>query len=532
MSEQSTSTAPATSAASKFASAVTGIYGLSGSGKSAQEDEAAIYAWERFRRITLMYVSDLGGWGSRRLSLIKRGIVRVWYMRNHLDPFATMELASLGYWPKVLDDPETGLAAPDVVLVAPTQLRWTLVCKHGHEVVTVKSEAETMLVNQPCQDCGAPTSAATCLRIDKVVVQSPGFKHVGHWGFDSFTQMNDWGLDDLARQGAGMEDGALKSALGLKSGQFTFGTGSMAHVGFLMARTNKWIANIRSIPGQVIPATLTFGVESGRGDDESGGIPIFGPKIAGHKRTSTVPGWVGNLLHASRDIGSDGAMHFRLWFTSHYDPGDPRGIPYLAKPRGTLLGMPNEGYLEDPADTAQQFSQCSIRRFYELLDQQLAMIEASDAERFPDAPGIAGFADDQEEAVVSTQAITQATIAASPVGSISGPTTMALPQEKVGRVVRRGAAAARGRSGVARPPVASVAIPVAATVQTAPAVMTMPAPAEPIAAQLEASLAARAQEVAVVPTVVASPPPTITAPHSPQAAPTRILRRTPRPTAT
>lgn len=414
------------------ATGVCGIYGISGVGKTSLAVTAAEAAWEEHRAITRWYASDLGGWGNKLLSLIRLGIVQLWYLRNHNDPFATMEDASRGYWPETISDPETGLAAPDVRLIAPERVSWQVICQNGHVAVTCPQVEQVALVNMQCPTCAVVVNATTAARVDKVRVRSKGFKNVGHYVYDSMTQLNEFGLQSLKDASANGSIGdVLGSANALESGGYKFGTSSRAQFGFVQDRTPVWIGNIRSIPGQVIPPTMTFGVEMSKGDDESGGNPVYGPKIAGNARTSSVPGWLGNCLHATREQNAEGEMRHRLWFVNHIDPRDPRAIPYMAKHRGVPFGMPREGYLEDDGIAENAWKVCSLRVFYRLLAEQAAKLLEADAARYQDAPAFQKLdEDDQQEQVVGvvstagTEVVAQTEIANAPRGG--------------GRVLRRG----------------------------------------------------------------------------------------------
>lgn len=367
--------------------AITLLYGISGSGKSRQIDEAAEYMWETHQKITRVYVSDLGGWGTKRLSLIKLGIVQVWYFVNHVEPWATAELASLGYWPASFLNAETGLAAAEVALVGPRQIRWELLCPNGHSVAVFDTEATLAQASLSCSICQTMTTSANALSIQKHVIRSEGFANVGLYCYDSLTQLNESGLEIAAERGAGMQEGeALRSPAALREGVFTFGLNAKTHYGFLQQRSRGWIRNIRTIPDQVEKAIVTCGVETGKGDDESGGIPIYGPKIAGNARTSFVPGWAGNCLHATKETLPNGEARHRIWLVNHTDPRDPRAIPYLAKHRGEPIDMPQ--YLEDAPDQPP-FTTCSMKTFYRLEKTQLAAVLARDIAKFPNAPGLA-----------------------------------------------------------------------------------------------------------------------------------------------
>ena len=409
--------ARAVTAIANQANAALGLVGITGAGKTSLATTAIEEGWETYHKVTLFYASDLGGWGSKLLSLIRLGICRVWYIRSHRFPFETMELASRGYWPVRMLDYETGMADPGVELIAPRLERFTLICPHGHAVATYPTHAAVTAAQAACPTCGQITTALNAARIDKSIVRPGFFKDVGHRVYDSMTQMCEWGQSELREKSAkgelpaGSSGGAaLGAADALREGSMAFGTGSKAQYGFMQDRVPVWISNIRNIPDQILPPVLTFGVERSKGDDESGGIPIMGPKISGNARTSSVPGWLGNCLYVAKEPGNPVeydahgnviAKH-RLWLTNHVDPRDPSATPIVAKHRGEPLGMPD--YLEDPGDPDKAWTVCSLRVFYKLLRDQAERIEARDKAKYADAPGIDVMADADafEEEVLQT----------------------------------------------------------------------------------------------------------------------------------
>lgn len=378
-----------------WANAVTGIYGISGSGKSSLADTAAEHCFADYGKISLCYAADLGGFGNKRLVLIRRGIMRVYDPRNHINPFETMELISRGAFPVTLIDPERGFAAPDVPLILPHRVVHTVYCPQGHVAAQFDNERTMQITQTACPSCGVVTGLANCQRVEKAIVRHRMFKDVGLRIYDSMTALNEWGMSDLQDQSAkgtlpagGGGGSLLGAADALRSGQFVFGSSSVGQYGFLQNRTYGWLANIRSIPDQVLPAIATFMVEESKGTDESGGERLLGPKIAGNARTAAMGGWLGNLTHASKEPASsdlNAPMVHRLWLTNHIDPRDPRRIPYIAKHRGTPLGMPE--FLED-VPGAQPWSRCSMAVFFMLLRRQLELLEAESVSQHPNTPGM------------------------------------------------------------------------------------------------------------------------------------------------
>lgn len=73
---------------------------------------------------------------------------------------------------------------------------------------------------------------------------------------------------------------------------------------------------------------------TGRGEDKRTGASVYGPKLAGDKRTYEVPSWFMDTYHLSDQIieGADGKKRESkvAWFKQHRDD---LGTPYLCKPR-------------------------------------------------------------------------------------------------------------------------------------------------------------------------------------------------------
>ena len=496
-----------------FANAVTGIYGISGSGKTSLAVTAIEFGWENFGAISLVYAMDLGGFGNKLLSLVRLGIARVWDPRNHVNSFETMELISLGGWPETIDDPETGKADPKVRIILPRRIVTTLSCPQRHAVArfdlaNVHDAAAFDVASIPCPTCGVVTGTLNGLTSAQIM-RHKLFRNVGHRVFDSMTEMCDWGSLRLTKMSAdgllptGKEGGSLLgSADALREGSIVYGSGSMAQVGFMQNRSYQWIANIRSIPDQIMPATCTFAVEQGKADDDSGGVPILGPQIAGNARTAKVPRWVGNCLHASREPDIVGNMRYRLWLTSHLDSRDPRRIPYLAKHRGIPFEMPE--FLEDPWDDdkakrdALAWSQCSLKVFYTKLVDQLVKLEAADRLRYPNAPALQAASAGEDDVMGDVTAPTMLAPAGVHVAVAGGQTMSAR------RGLRVPGATVAPSPGP--PPVAIVTHTIAAppVAQVAPVAQATPAPGGGIPAGLVvapiASSAGTADPSAIPPT--------------------------------
>lgn len=385
------------------ANAATGVYGVSGCGKTSLTATAIEYGWETYHRIGRVYAADLGGYGNKLIKLAKLGIAQVWNLRNHIEPFETMELASLGYWPEKVLDPITGYADPYVRLVPPEVRRWIVHCPNDHPFPPVTTKRLLDSFQQVCPTCRQMTTLQNWARVEEIVAVPAGFKHVGLYCYDSGSSMQDWAMEDLAGKAAREDISTLsgdKNALrGINakvvSGGMTFGTNSMQHYGFAQLRMQSWIANSRRIPRQVVPPVWTFLEE--RGKDEGGIMTIFGPKISGSARTSDVPSWLGNCLYAARELNPSGVMVHRL-YTSTHSKINEGNIPHLAKHRGEPGAV--DAILED--DPTHPFEKCSLKYFFVQLEASLQKSLTVAVEQYPDAPALQPFTDDQDETVVST----------------------------------------------------------------------------------------------------------------------------------
>lgn len=545
-----------------LANSVTGVYGLSGSGKSSILDTAIEYAFDNFGAQSLVYTADLGGYGTRRLALVRKRIAFCWDPRNHLNPMETMEAASKGAFPAYLlpggpatqDERDRGWAPPDCELVYPIRERWTRVCASGH-VEGHYYEAAQLAAAVQLRGVACPTCQGM-LNVQHARVKHPAFKNIGHRGYDSMTAMNEWGFSDLGQMSAkGLlpkvgEKGStlLGGADALVQGTMRWSGGSQQQVGFMQNRSHDWIANIKAIEGHVIPPTMTFLVEMSKGDDESGGMRVLGPKIQGNARTSSVPGWLGNCLHAVREPQQPGnaasPMVYRLWLKMHVDPLDARNVPYLAKTRGTPVGLPD--YLEDELDPAKAWHRVNLGHLYNLLADQVAGEEARLEEKYAaKLAALQAVATEEEVVTLVAGASAQSPSAAMATAAAAAGGPAPVPAAAPARPARRIAGAAPAVAVAPVPVTAAPAPPtpvgvllVGPTTIETPAVNTAGSPAAAPGAQGTGSTPAPPPPVAVAgggappPAPVAparsasgrrppvAPPPVVAAPQAPAAAQT------------
>lgn len=512
------------------ANAATCIYGDSGSGKSDQIAEVVEYGWERYHRLSRVVTADLGGFGNKLLRLIRLGIAQVWNPTNHIEPMETMEDASFGAWPEKIDDPYTGYAQPDVRLVMPQETRWTVFCQAGHPVKTVRSKTLLNGFSIQCPTCKTVTTMNNWSKVTEASYRAPGAKHVGLYMFDSGTSLQDWAMQDMAFRAARGEIGGEGSALGkdakIISGKYTFGSNNRAHYGFAQNRIHSWVKNSRTIPGQVVPPIWTF-LEL-RSTDDARGVPIFGPKIAGSAKTADIPSWMGNCVHASKEENDKGRMVFRLWLTTHIDPGST--IPHLAKTRAEPGTLPN--YLEDD-EKEEPYTRCSMKYFFYQLEEALKVGQRIDAEKYADAPVFVPFPESEEEILSSKD------LSGSETGIKAGggarPAMAPAPVARPAAAVARPAAAPAAAVAPVTAGASAPAKPVAPVTAGSPVVMgSVAAPAAPAKATAPAKVAAPAAPVAAArpaqPTLPAPPAAVATAAPKP-AQPAASVQQAAKPVA-
>lgn len=462
------------------ANAATGIWGDSGAGKSIQCATAVEYNYRRYGRISRYYSADPGGFGNKLLRLIRLGICQVWNPTNHIEPFETMEDASLGYWPEKIDDPNTGYAQPDVRLIAPQTTTFAVMCTQGHVVRAVPSKALLHNFSQQCPTCkGGVITPQNWGGVEEITKRAPGVAHVGLYVYDSGTSLQDWAMQDMASRAARGEVGGEGSALGregkIVSGRYVFGANNRAHYGFAQNRMQSWIKNSRTIPGQVLPSIWTF--LALRSTDDGKGVPIYGPKIAGNAKTGDVPSWLGNCLEATKEENDKGKLKYRLWLTTHTDKGSI--VSHLAKTRAEPGTMPD--FLEDTDAAGQdlpEFTICSMGYFFGQLEHALDAATRQDAVDFPDAPAFKPLVLNDDD-VVSKKSLSGSDLTGRP----GGPPRPSMARPSVAGQPKPAAAQGAGAAGVSSPgltPAAPATGPIASP-PASPAQPAQPSKPRPVA---------------------------------------------------
>lgn len=388
---------------SSWSNSATLIVGDTGSGKSELLRTAAEYCYETYGMITRLYAGDPGGFGTETQALMRLGIVQAWRMRNHVEPFETCELASMGYWPETVD-PLTGYAEPNVRLIPPTITQYLVLCPHGHQAQPPVLKQRAISPQVVCPTCRDVVNANNWT-IHTRTLRSPGFRLVGLFGYEGLSAWSSWVMDDMAARAGRDELGGERGAIDkIVSGELVLGSNNRAHYGFAQNRAQAWVINSTKIPGAVMPPIWTA-LEL-RASDE-GGLPIYGPKIAGKARTDEVPSWFGNCLNAETTKDDRGQEIHRLWLVTHRYQHEGN-IPHLAKHRSDPQLMPQ--YLEDlviPGSNPpvrQPFSGFSLKTFFTLLAAAISQSVQRQAAKYPGAPaftgGLALDAEEQEAAAL------------------------------------------------------------------------------------------------------------------------------------
>jgi len=196
--------------------------GINVTGKSSLLATYADYVWQKYRKITLLYVSDGGGFGDSVEALIQRGIIWVWKLKTRGNPFETCAKASRGWWPRKMINPATGESSPSCSLAEPVKSSYTLFCPKGH-VIHTKTMVKA-LGSTACPTCGVQTS----IKNGSVTIESrttSGFEQVGARCYDGLTSMQFWIMLELAKRVGTGELAGEKTALGgqIFDGEDTFG---------------------------------------------------------------------------------------------------------------------------------------------------------------------------------------------------------------------------------------------------------------------------------------------------------------------
>ena len=353
------------------------VFGDTGTGKSSLIATYADYVWKRYKKYTLLYTTDGGGYPANVEALIRRGVIWVFKMRTRGQAFETIARASQGWWPEKIKSTQTGEVDPGCKLLPPVVTLYTLSCPNGH-LVKQASDRRGFSSMIQCQECKTNTTMKNGI-VKSESVRTPGLENIGGACFDGLSSMQAWIMTDLGQRTAHGELKGEETALGGKivSGDMTFGGSNRSHYGQAQLRAEDWILDSTAIPDLSV-APLWTALEQ-RANDRDTKLPVYGPKISGSARTSDVPSWVGNCLCTRIAINEHGKKEWRMYLSEFREDDN---VPHLCKTRAMPGVMPE--YLTDSGD----FSQFNMGHLFDLLDAALEKTMKDAEDEYADAPGL------------------------------------------------------------------------------------------------------------------------------------------------
>jgi len=362
------------------------LVGGSGSGKSSLIATYADWVWNNFRKITLLYSCDGGGYPDAVLVRVRKGIIWVWRMPTRAHPFETFDRATKGWWPEKINNPETGETDPSCRLVEPFTTIYTLRCPNGH-VVKTSTDRKQAILRKECQQCKEEGKQVLVDQKNGQLAlatnRTPGFEQIGGVAFDGLTSMQGDIMMDLSNRSATGNLGGAESALGGKiiDNEFRCGGNNQSHYNFAQLRAAEWIIKSTTIPGLVAPPIWT--ALERQADDTITNLPVYGPQVAGKALTSAVPQWFGDCLGTQIHIDDKGMREYRLHL-KEYRLQD--NIPHLCKTRALPEYVTDDYLSDDPSTTP--FVKFNLGHYFSIVSDALQKaIEKADND-IPDAPGM------------------------------------------------------------------------------------------------------------------------------------------------
>jgi hypothetical protein len=367
------------------------VVGDSGSGKSSLLATLAEWLWEKYKKVSLLYSTDGGGFPTKMDALIRAGIVRAWKLRTRGEAFETCSRACQGYWPLQFTNPLAGEVPYGVSLIPSSRTTFILHCGKCNATIDVQRNRRAFKNLYECK-CGNRVTLRNAIVEDKTET-STFFEEVGGCFYDGITSMNDWVMEDLADKHGRGEIGGEESNLGgkVKSGDMIFGGSNRSHYGFAQIRSMVWLQDANNIKGLTIGPVFTARTQ--RAVDTNSNVRIYGPQIAGQAKTADVPAWIGNCLGADVKIDNKGRKEWVLHLTEYQEPGDD--AIHLCKTRAAP-GMLPDTLTDGPVDTetgrpvsgVATFSQFNLGHFMDLLEEATKKTYDETKKAFPDTPGL------------------------------------------------------------------------------------------------------------------------------------------------
>lgn len=355
------------------------IIGVSGSGKTSQAEAFAVYLWETYQRILLLYSWDGGAIPTGVQKRMKQGLIRFWRARTRSAEglgIETLYLGSKGYWPKRINA-YTGETSPAVELVPAVTAIYETSCAQGHPLQRVTNAS--LLGPTFCGTCKVMVSVAQA-KIAERIERTKGFEAVGGVFYDSLTSMSQVVLEHMDQQRGQGLIGGEKSSFGgvVQSGSVRMGGNNRADIGFGQSRANQFVNNALSIPNLVEGPVFT--ALSTEATDE-GGLQIVGAKLPGRAATEDATSWFGNVLEQGKiTVNDDGKERVVL----HLRPfTDKQGRRHLLKSSGSV--EVTEMLIDPPLTEKQPMTNANLGLVFKLLDEDL---RSALREELIGAPGI------------------------------------------------------------------------------------------------------------------------------------------------
>lgn len=346
------------------------ILGVSGAGKTTLLETFAVYLWETYRKILLLYSWDGGAIPTRVQKRMKQGLIRFWRARTRSAEglgIETVYLASRGYWPAKIN-PETGETSPAVPLVPPITTTYAVRCQHGH-LIKVVPAIGLVSGTAYCPGCTAPINPASVV-VAEQSTRTKGFEDVGGVAFDGLTSMANVVMEHMDHARGAGQIGGEKAAFGgvVQSGIIKLGGNNRADVGFGQSRAQQFVGNSLSIPFLVEgPVFTALSMEA----TDEGGLSIVGAKLPGRAATDEASSWFGNVGESGKILDEGGKSHFALFLRPFTDG---QGRRHLLKTSSSPLGTPTAipAVLVDPPEgEGDPGSVANLGKVFRMLDEDL-----------------------------------------------------------------------------------------------------------------------------------------------------------------
>ncbi|MGH9425075.1 MAG: hypothetical protein ACRD2L_02035 [Terriglobia bacterium] len=237
------------------------LYGKGGIGKSTLIAQAAAYVAKTTGKKSRVVNADGGGTSAALEGLVEEGIAEIWNIDqwNEAGMFASLQLASKGYWPSDTSIPNSSLLPPSRIW------RKCLFCSGD-------SGAKSLTMVKACEACKKEFPAGTLLPVEYDLIN--GIDQIGLLAFEGMTSFGDLLLArfrDIDKSGA---------AQVIKDGEFGIAQVGMQHYLLAQHYMMQFLQNIRTVPVELIMWTAL----ELKGDDD--GKPLYGPAGPGKKLTT------------------------------------------------------------------------------------------------------------------------------------------------------------------------------------------------------------------------------------------------------